>query len=634
MELIHLRSDLGHMCRAFARTDDERRNLRGFVLYCLELAMGFRNLYAERFHHQPHGFDAADLADKTRFSAEDLTFDHVARVCDGREVGMDVQNFQTEVENMIPGGDRDALITERDAVRLEKEALALQIQGMQVAEANGTLFAHADKDARITRLEADLEAARTEWEVMVRELAAAQEADRNGKRELERMRLQQAADRGVSEEMVLLRRIMQAVTTGGVAPAAAGGGGDGGVTEAMNRLQQDLDKARLDLMEERNAKEDAQRAGGDKDTEIARLNQLVAANEAELQRLRGGGGDVAALQAQIEALLEMDSMRTGGNGFTGMARWCDARIDAVGACDPLLVPVSLQASIVNVVELGYAYGVLSAVADTCANLGKGDCPELDVVVSDRVGPLCRNGILQCVRSIEGTADPSSYHQKINSLRKIYSAGLNNEYKLEKRNGEWTRGGLGRPGRATMLYLLDSQYYFLSTTLPLIYANVGGIAYIVDEVGYAIGLLNINNVDAFRGVILGVVARVKEWYGNVEALMPKDAANDVLSYFPSRVFADDAALGAFGEYDLGLSDVVQCRLLLGCTLRMAPADSDKCFPAFKDLDRLAVFNTLTEGLCNIQRRFKTMGLVPCSKGHLASIGVTDASILLLLNAVDP
>jgi hypothetical protein len=309
-------------------------------------------------------------------------------------------------------------------------------------------------------------------------------------------------------------------------------------------------------------------------------------------------------------------------------------MDVVGACDPLLVPASLQVSIVNAVGFGYAFYVLRAVAGACANLGNADCLELDVVVSDRVDLSCRNGIMQCVRSIEGMADPGSYHQKINSLRKIYSAGERNEYKLEKRNGELTRSGLGRPSRTTMLYLLDSQYYFLSTTLPLIYANFGVVASLMNEFGCAIDLLNVSNVDVFRGVIKSIIANFKASYDSMEALMPMDAANRVLSYFPGREFGNDADMSVFGEYDVGLSDVVKCRLLLGCTLRMAPADSDKCFPAFRGMNRQAVFDTLTEGLRNIERRFQTVDLVPCSKGHLASIGVTDASILLLLNAVDP
>ena len=634
MEQIHLRSDLGHMCRAFARTDDERRNPRGFVLYCLELAMGFKRLYSNRFGRAPHGFDAAELAEKTRFSAEELTLDYVGRVCDGREVGRDVQDYQTEVDNMVSTGDRDALRADIEAVRREKEALEQQIRGMLVAEGNGALFAHAEKDARIARLEADLEAARIEREALVRDLGAAQEADRNGKRELERIRLQRAADRGASEEMVLLRRIMQAVATGGVAPAAAGGGGDAGVTDAMNRLRQELDRAKLDLMEERNAKEDAQREGGTKDTEIARLNQLVAAKDAELQRLRGGGGDVAALQARIEALLEIDSVGAAPNGFPGMAAWYDARVDAVNACDLLLVPASLQTSITKALELGYAFYVLDAVSHACARLTGGDCAELDVVTSDRMCAGSRGWLLGCVRSMEGTADSSNYHRKMNGLRSVYKAGTRNGYCLQMRNGIWSRVGVGRESLVNPLYLLDSQYDFLSTTLPLVYAHFEAVAFVVGDIGNAIGLLNGSNVDEIKQMIADVVASVQNSYGNVKQLMPASVDEMPLRLPLKRVFNGDTCLNAVADYDAGLRDVVQYRILLGCTLCMAPADSNRCFPMFSAMDRQAVFDTLTQALKNLEGVAVGIDPVRCSRAHLASIGVTDAYILGLLYVVDP
>ncbi len=646
MEQIHLRSDLGHMCRAFARTDDERRNPRGFVLYCLELAMGFKRLYSTRFGHAPHGFDAADLAEKTRFSAEDLTLDYVVRVCDGREVGLDVQDFQTEVDNMVSTGDRDALRADIEAVRREKEALEQQIRGMLVAEGNGALFAHAEKDARIARLEADMAAARidreadvaaarTDREALVRDLAAAQEADRNGKREVERLRLQRNADRGTSQEMGLLRQILGRLNAGGGAAAAAtGGGGDAGVADAMDRLRDELNAVKAELLTERHAKEDAQREGVTQNAEIAQLTRLVAARDAELQGLRGGGGDVAALQARIEALLEIDSVGAAPNGFPGMAAWYDAKVDAVNACDLLLVPASLQTSITKALELGYAFYVLYAVSKACARLTEGDCTQLDVVTSDRMCAGSRGWLLGCVRSMEGTADLSNYHQKMNSLRSVYKAGTRNGYRVQMRDGVWSRMDVGRENVVSPLYLLDSQYDFLSTTLPLVYAHFEAVVAVVGNVGVAIDFLNGNNVDGFRQMIKDVIGGIKAVYRNVEGLMPTSASMGSLSLSFYREFNDATCLNAFADYDAGLRDVVQYRRLLGCTLCMAPADSNRCFPMFSAMDRQAVFDTLTQALKNLEGVAVGIDPVRCSRAHLASIGVTDAYILGLLYVVDP
>ena len=168
-----IRADQLTMVSAFAQTLQERDCRRGFLLYCMEVAMGFKKMYIDIIGRQPDGLSAPKLTELLRYAMSTLTEKDAKDYASGAKMHDDVREFFDEINKSLSG-------VPAEVVRLNAEIASRDARIAVLTDLNAKTTKNS-KDvflAEVDNLKLQLKAASDEVGRLNAKLAAAEAANK------------------------------------------------------------------------------------------------------------------------------------------------------------------------------------------------------------------------------------------------------------------------------------------------------------------------------------------------------------------------------------------------------------------------------------------------------------------------